>query len=173
MRTFVHARTGAPGWQCVLEAMSDDDREHLRALVMVGWYDLELQLRLLRTIDAVLGDGDLGLVPEIGRFEADEDLTKVHRLFIRLANPGYLLEKSGEYWGRFYDTGTWKVTRKSRTAASGTLTDLGVVDEAFCAYLCAYIERMWELAGAKDRDVRHVRCRARGDAVCQYSGTWR
>jgi hypothetical protein len=40
------------------------------------------------------------------KFVAAHDLTRVHRLFLRLRNSACTLEKSAEYGRRFYDAGT-------------------------------------------------------------------
>src|SRR5437867_4483002 len=111
MRSFVEKSHGPAGWERVLAALLPEDRAVASSVLPSGWYELATQHRLLRCIDTVLGNGDLALAPEIGRHEAEQDLSTVHRLFIRFTSPAYVLEKSGEYWRRFYDTGKWKVTR--------------------------------------------------------------
>ena len=109
MRTWVVANHGRPAWTSLLESMSIEDRLELLGLVPIGWYELALQHRLLRSIDDYFGHGDGALIDVIGAYEADQDLKVIHRLFLSLANPAYVLEKSGDYWSRFYDTGQWTV----------------------------------------------------------------
>lgn len=173
MRTFVRERFGSDAWSRVLAELEPDAREELGGLVAVGWYDLPLQVELLRAIDRVLGKGDTSLISDIGEFEANQDLTRIHKLFMKFATPAYVLEKARDYWARFYDTGTWEVTRHAGRSASGTLRGLGVVDRTFCVYLQAYIYRMFLLSGAADGQIRHTRCRARGDDACTFEGSWR
>jgi hypothetical protein len=171
MRTYVQRTHGAAAWQRVLSSLPEGDRAIVSAASPTGWYDLGAQHRLLRCIDRVVGKGDLALVPQIGRFEADEDLSTIHRLFVRLTSPGYVLEKAGEYWRRFYDTGKWDVVRGDNTA-TGRLVDFGMVDDAFCAYLAAYIYRMFHLAGARTGSLEHTECRALGGRACVFVGRW-
>lgn len=168
MRTWV-SRRGATDWETLIATMPPEDQDVLRALVPVGWYDLGLQHRLLRQIDQHFGRGDGALVDEIGVFEADQDLTVVHRLFLRLANPAFVLEKSGEYWSRFYDTGRWTIERRGRTGARGVLSEVEPFDPLFGRYLTAYIRRMWELVGARDLQVDS---RIEGTRVILL-GSWR
>jgi predicted hydrocarbon binding protein len=47
------------------------------------------------------------------------------------------------------------------------------VHDVFCRNLCAYLQRLFELVGAKDVTVRHVACRTRGDAECEFVFRWR
>src|SRR5262249_50097444 len=152
---------GPAGWERVLAALSRDDRAVVSNVLPSGWYELATQHRLLRCIDSVLGSGDLALAPAVGRHEAEQDLSTVHRLFIRFTSPAYVFEKGGEYWRRFYDTGRWKMTR-GNGAATGVLYDFGLVDEAFCAYLAAYTYKMFQLAGAREGSIAHTECRAKG-----------
>src|SRR5262245_17843274 len=118
MRDWVRRQYGQVAWDRVIAAMPADDRETLRTMVAVAWYDLALQHRLLRTIDRVAGKGDLSTLQPMARWTADDDLTRIHRLFLRLANPAYVLEKAGDYWRRFYDSGSWEVVRESPTSAA-------------------------------------------------------
>lgn len=172
MRGFVLSVYGDEAWANVIRSLSKEDAQVVQELTAVGWYDVELQVRLLRAVDRAAGTGNLRLVPNLARYEAEKDLTGAHRLFARVANPGLLLEKCGEYWRRFYDTGRWEVTR-SGDSATGTLHDFAVVDKAFCFYLGAYIHRMFQFAGAKHIAMEHTKCRANGDRVCAFAGSWK
>lgn len=172
-RNYALERFGERGWAEVLAQLSLQDRDTLNGVVAVGWYDLALYARVIRAIDAVHGTGDLKLVTQLGRYEAEKDLKFVHRLFFRLANPAYVVEKAGEYWRRFHDTGTWSITRESPTIVHGTLSDWGVVDAALCAELSAYMVRILELVGGKDPTIDHRVCRARGDSSCFFRMRWR
>lgn len=59
------------------------------------------------------------MLEQIGRYEAQHDLTYVHRIFLKLANPAYVIEQLGKLWTRFHDTGYWEVTRFTTTHATG------------------------------------------------------
>jgi hypothetical protein len=172
VRAFVIARAGEPAWEHTLQNLSGDDRQDLATVVAVGWYDLSLYARLIRAVDSALGAGDLALLPALGRFEAERDLTTIHRLFLRMASPAWAIEKTMEYWRRFHDSGEWRVQRSGEYAVSGTLDGWGVVDEALCLELTGYLPRVMELAGAKRALIEHRACRARGARDCFFSLTW-
>ncbi|MEM6296951.1 MAG: hypothetical protein AAGA54_37145 [Myxococcota bacterium] len=168
MRTFVQRSFGDAAWREVLSSMSPEDASALGGLVPVGWYPLALQHRLLKAIDAALGEGDGNLVARIGCYEAQQDLTVVHRLFLKMANPGFVLQQAGRYWGRFYDSGTWDIDRVSSTQANGVLRGLDPFDPSMADYLRAYIGEMWALMGATSVDVKTV---VRGGDI-HLSGRW-
>jgi hypothetical protein len=172
MRSWVIERHGQDGWQRVRASLGPADAAVVASLVPVGWYDLRLQHRLLRTIDAVLGDGDLRLVPSIGRHAAMQDLTRIHKLFLRLATPAFVLQKASDYWSRFYDTGRWEVEPHGERGARGVLRDFAVPDRAFCLYLFSYIERTFRLTGVQGGNLAHSSCVCRGDHACVFAGSW-
>ena len=152
--------------------MSASDQLVLAEVVAVGWYDLELYARLIRALDERYGKGDLALLDELGRFEAESDYRGIFRLFFRMASPAYMVEKTADYWRRFHDAGQWAIERRGATAVWGALTSWGV-DEALCRELVAYVKRAIELVGGKDVALEHPRCRARGATRCEYLMSWR
>ena len=169
MRSYVQSQFGGASWTKVLEGMRSDDASVLRGLIPIGWYALELQYRLVRAIDDTLGRGDGALISDIGRYEAQQDLTVVHRLFLRMANPGFVLEQSGRYWSRFYKSGRWEVERHSSTSASARLLELRPFDGLMADYLGSYIREMWTLMKA---EVLSMETTAVGDVI-ELEGNWR
>lgn len=172
-RSFVEARFGLEGWATALAGMTRESRAAVDSVVAVGWYPAELHVELLHAIDKELGRGNGKLVSEASIYGAEYDFTRIHRLLFRLANPGFLLERVGEIWARFYDSGRWSVKRPTPTTTQCTLTEFGVVDAMYCAYLSAYFGRLFELVGARDVSSTHPLCRAKGDAMCRFDGSWK
>ena len=169
-RVFADEKGGAGGWARVLAKLSESDRQTVESAINVGWYDLHLQHRLFEALDEVLGTHESPGIEAFAENVAHRDLTLVHRLFLRLANPALVLEKSGEYWGRFYDAGTWNVTRQPNRIARGELMGIEDHDPIFCRFLTAYIETMFRMVGVPGAKVRHTRCACRGAASCVFEG---
>ena len=173
VRTFARERFGDEGWSATLAQLSPADREELASVIPMGWYSLPMYARLIRALDALHGFGDLSLVRELGRYEADKDLTTIHRVLLRLANPAFIVEKAGEVWRRYHDTGTWNITREATNRVSGTLDGWGCVDEALCREAAAYMARCLELVGARGVVMEHPQCRAKGESRCFFLARWR
>jgi predicted hydrocarbon binding protein len=172
VQTFTLERYGLDGWVSVLAQLMPEDRRELDAIVTVGWYSLALYARLIRALDIVHGSHDLAMIVQLGRYEAERDLTTIQRAFLRMANPAFLLEKSAEYWRRFHDTGTWVIEREAPTRVRAYLDDWGVVDTALCRELVGYITRTFELVGARNVRLDHAQCRASGAERCLFLGAW-
>jgi predicted hydrocarbon binding protein len=172
VRAFTIGRFGADGWDAVLSTLSPDDRFALQHVISLGWYPLPLYARLLRALDEVHGCGDLALVVQNGRYQAEKDIGTVTRLLLRMAHPHYCLEKFGEFWRKFHDTGRWDVSRVAESTAAAQLHDWGHVDHALCRELIGYFGKLLELVGARHVVVEHPRCRGRGDDGCFFQARW-
>jgi predicted hydrocarbon binding protein len=171
-RDFVVARDGSEGWRRVLDVLAAEDRETLASMVPVGWYDIRLSDRVNRSIVDGLGGGAMDVMHALGRYAAEEDLKTIHRLFLRMANPAFVLERLAEFWGRYQDSGVWTVVRARPNRVLATLDGWGAEDEATCVRLGSYTKRLFELVGAKDVYVDRRACRARGDPACIFDGGW-
>jgi hypothetical protein len=175
-RDYVVATEGEKAWEHVLARLGPGDREVLAAIVPVGWYEMPLYDRVNRALAEVLA-AEMLVPPErvmvaVGRYAAEHDLKTIHRLFLRMANPAYVLERSADYWKRFQDSGTWHVQRESPTRVRARLESWGSEDELTCIRLAAYIERLFQLVGARNGSMERLACRARGDDACVFAGRW-
>ena len=142
-RDYALANGGEEAWARVLERLGPEDRQSLAAVIPVGWYDIGLY-----------------------------DLKTIHRLFLRLATPAYVIERSAGFWGRFQDSGTWTVTREPPNRVRARLVDWGAQDELTCIRLAAYMFRLFQLVGARNGKLERVACRTRGDPACVFEGKW-
>jgi len=170
-RAYVLGRYGPDAWAEVLAAMDPADRETLESVLAVGWYSIGVQHRLLEAIHRELGDREPDVIAAVGRHSAELHLTRIHRVFFRMASPAYVIEKATEYWSRFYDEGRWRVVRVERGVDSA-LVDAPATELA-CRVLVAYMQRLFELVGARDVVVRHTNCRMRGGTECAFTVRWR
>ncbi|HEY3818150.1 MAG TPA: hypothetical protein VGL81_13315 [Polyangiaceae bacterium] len=171
-RDYVRASGGAEAWDRVLAHLAEPDRQALAAVIPVGWYDIGLYERTNRATVDVLGGEAEDVMEGAGYFAAERDLKTTHRLFLRLANPAYVIERSAGFWRRFQDSGTWSVVRVPPNGVRATLKGWGAKDELICMRLGAYMFRLFQLVGAKNGTLRRVACASRGDPACVFAATW-
>jgi hypothetical protein len=172
VQSFTQMRFGELAYDKVLAQLGEDDRRVLGGIIPMGWYDVALYARLIHAVNHLYGRGDLSLLDQLGQYEAAQDLTTVHRLFMRVANPGLILDKTMTLWRRFHDTGTWEVTRRGKSA-TGVRRDWGIVDAGMCTELRGYIQGIVSVGNGKDVWVEHTTCRVHGAEACVFDGTWR
>jgi len=171
LKSFITRQFGYDDWRRFLSLLEPADRKKVEMPSAKEWYDLETWFRVLHVLSDNFGDDQRKVVLDFGRHEADRDLTSIQRLFLRLANPAFVLEKAGEYWRNFCDFGEWRIERVEN-GARAELADVPILDELYCTELLGYLGRMMELVGAKNLQTEHIQCRARGDDKCIFTGSW-
>jgi DNA-binding CsgD family transcriptional regulator/predicted hydrocarbon binding protein len=164
LRSFVTERSGEGAWEALLATLPGGEAAVVRGVVASGWYDHAIRARLVR---ALAGRRGAPLARELGRFEAERDLTTVHRWFIRLVKPSFAVRNMNVYWRRTEDSGRWtSEVRGSEIVAR--LYDWIPAESVLCGTVQGYLERTLELLGGGDMTVEHPRCRAGGNAFCEF-----
>jgi hypothetical protein len=171
VHSYVRTKHSDAKWAEVIAKLDAEDARVVASSVAVGWYDVMLFARLLRVVDEVCGHGDLYLMHEVGRFEAEQDLNRVLRMFLRVLSPLQIFRVEGRLWRHFQDSGKWGFHR-APNGVDCTLTGWAV-DEALCQELAGYLVRLMEFTGGKDVRVLHPVCRATGGDSCVFHYRWR
>jgi len=166
VRNYVREYHNDAAWQKVLDTLPTSQRDEVAAAVAVGWYDVSHFAQLLRTVDRVCGKGDLRLLREVGAAEADQDLNRVLRVFLRVLSPSQIFKVEGRLWSHFQNCGSWDSV-KVTGGVDATLTDWAV-DEALCEELAGYLVRLVQFTGGKTVAVHHKVCRAKGYKHCVF-----
>jgi predicted hydrocarbon binding protein len=170
---FIEHRFGAEAKGAVLRRLPEADREMLSGIVLpITWYPLAPFGRLLRIMDGELGKGDFSLVTERGIWTATRDLHTLRRAILKFVTIPWVIQKGASLWPQFHDTGRWEVRQMDPEHAIAELHDLGVVDEAICASIGGWIIGLASLPGDRKVEVRHAKCRAKGDPACVYEVQW-
>jgi DNA-binding CsgD family transcriptional regulator len=167
LRIFMTERFGGYAWEEVLTTLAPADAAALRTVVASGWYEHALRARLVRAICRREPGGGAALGREMGRFEAERDLTTVHRWFIRLVKPAFALRNMNVYWRRTEDSGRWSSEVRGGEIVA-RLYDWSPVEPMLCATVQGYLARTLELLAGGDVFVEHPRCRAGGDDSCEF-----
>ncbi|OJT23287.1 hypothetical protein BO221_20710 [Archangium sp. Cb G35] len=160
--------------QQVLQRLSPADRKVLEGVIMpIGWYPLELNLRLDAAIADALSPRDRNKAfVEMGRASAEENLNGPHHVFIRKGDPHFLLSHAPEIYRLYYAVGSR--TYEKAGPRSAVLRTVGAesVTEADCLTIVGWYERAIEMSGAREVRVEQKKCRARGGVYCEYHCSW-
>ena len=167
MKSYIEKTFGNEGLARVLAALSPEDRDALRAVVPVGNYDIAPALHFQQAADRLLGKDDNSLCFEMGRFAAGWHLNSFHKLFLRFTNPHWLVDKGGDLWRHYHDSGRWTMEPKEPGRIRAHRHDFAVVDAGFCMNLQGWLTGAVELTGARDIKVIEPTCTARGGAECE------
>ena len=106
-----------------------------------------------------------------GRAAASDAFSGVYRVFALVLTPEKLLEKAARIWSSLYNRGEMVV--ESRTAHSAHIRLMNFPsEEAGCARITGWIERMVELTGVRNPRIVQTHCFTRGAPACEWDIQW-
>lgn len=161
----------------VLALLDPENAERVRAGVMAHhWYPLDLYIQLSRSIDRVLGNGDLKLVWELGRYSAEESLQGIYKVFLSIASPEFIVSSAATIWKQYYDTASLKVVKEGvadeRKHVRMTVLGFQQEDDAIWLSIGGWVERTLQLSGGKKVKVDLVRTGLRAGVNCEFACSW-
>ena len=172
-KLFCEEHFGSGAWDKVLEVLPEPDRVELRGILLpAGWFPFEISERLDQAIVSMLGKGDPKVFEEIGRKSARENLTGVHKSFLRPGNPQAFLDQTKTIYKFYYSTGSREYAPTGPNSGVITTEGAETFSAADCLTIVGWHKEALEMCGAKDVSITETRCRGRGDAVCEYRVSW-
>ncbi len=169
---FVRSK-GPDAWAKVFAELCAATQKIAEAGILeTRWYPYEVLVDISSTADRVLGQGDLALCSEMGRFSCEMTLTTVHRLLLKFGNVGHLVERASTAWRTQFDKGEIIVHEKHRDLYVFEVRGVPEPSRAHCAAITGWMARAAELSGEDDFLVEE-KCRALGHPYCMWTFTRR
>jgi uncharacterized protein (TIGR02265 family) len=171
---YVRDRGGAEAFEAVLGRLSAEDQKVLRGWILpITWYPFELNQRLDAAIARVFSPDDTSRVfLEMGRASADSNLAGPQRPFLREGDPHGMLANAEKIYAAYYQVGRRTYERTGDRSGVLKTFDAETFSATDCLTVVGWHQRAVELCGGKDVRVVETRCRARGDAHCEYELRW-
>jgi hypothetical protein len=180
---FVRATFGEEALSRTLDALPESTRSLLgadgHALLPGVWYDAAALSELTRTLDRLLGAGDLALARAAGKHVAFSDISRFFKWLFRLAGPSLLFARAESVWKNYYDQGTYIFEGAEEGRASIRIEGWDAADGVLCKRLEGWIERAFELTlGEKLRPVIQETHHQAVDgsltphAYCRFEARW-
>lgn len=171
---YVRDTAGEETLQAILSRLAAEDRAILGGMILpIGWYPLDLNLRLDGAIAQVLSPKDKSLVfLEMGRASAQQNLLGAHRPYVREGDPHFLLSAAPRIYATYYAVGRRTYERAGDREAILRTYDAEIVSATDCLTVVGWHERAIELCGGQDVKVVETQCRAHGAPHCEYRCRW-
>ena len=132
------------------------------------WYPFEDLIELMTVTDAVMGEGDMQLCYEMGRFGCETNLTGIYRIFFRFGSINFILKRAAKAFRAQYDAGDMEVVDSGTGFCKLRLNDFPRPHRAHCLAIKGWMTRAGELTGADMADSDET-CRANGDEHCEWT----
>jgi hypothetical protein len=170
---FVVLNYGPDAWARVLASLPEAECEALREIILDNWYPLAALDMVDRAIAERLGhdQNEDEVFDRLGEFSATSALSGPYSSLID-ADVHSFLSQSALIHHAYQDFGAASYEPLSDTSGLLTIKYENPPPESFCISGSSYFRHAVELCGVRSARVTHTRCRAKGDAVCEFYFTW-
>lgn len=168
---YVREKKGEKGVEELLANFSEDEKNILSNIKPKDWYPLDLNARLLTAADKLLGNGDLKLAKELGKYGANYNLKWFLKLFLAFVTPQKIVKKWSTLWELNFDTGKMEIVELKENSATVRITNFKS-ERPICLAVIGWGELSLEKTGAKNIRIKETKCTAWGDDCCEYQFEW-
>jgi len=146
-----------------------------RKVIAVVDYPYPVFIAFLRTVDKVVGQGDLFLCRKLGVFAAIRDIESVYNIYKKRAGPADLFRDGPILWKSYYqNAGQFQTVDASPARTVMRILDFPHMDRAHCRLMEGWLSQALIEAGAVWLDEAHeVRCVSKGDPYHEFIGRWK
>jgi hypothetical protein len=143
-------------------------------ILVTSWYSYPTYVDLLEAAARHRNKGDLSLMPEIGRWLAEQDTGLFFKFVTAFASMETMARRCPLFWRHHCDTGTLECTSIDTKHGTGTAVIRGVpgMRRAHCELVGGWVAGMSEAAGTKGIRVWQTECAAQGAEECRFQGRW-
>ncbi len=109
---------------------------------------------------------------ESGRYSAEVSLNGIYKVFIRVLNPAYLIQRASKILPTYYSPSAMEVVEQGTKSVKVHITEFSNPNEIIEFRIAGWIERALEITKCKDLSVNITKSLAKGDNVTEYSISW-
>lgn len=170
---YIKQNFGEEGFAKVLESLDQQERDMFKGMMNpMGLYSAKAFINMINSADKLCGKGDYDICRQIGRFEAQEAFGGLYKVFLELGNPHFVIRRAPLAWRTLNDAGDLEVEQTGDKYVRGKVSNFPDPHKAFCWDLVGYFEKVLEMSGAKNLDVKEIKCRCSGDDCCEFEVRW-
>ncbi len=149
---------GAAAEEPVLAQLRPEELELYRETLAVGWVSDTFIARLFAVAAPALYPREPKPIRQLGRTIAQDNLTGIYRVMLRVVSIPFAIERAGSRWRTYNDTGEATITRfGDENRALMTISGYELFPEECLEETAGYIEGVALLCGAKVADARPSR----------------
>jgi hypothetical protein len=158
-----------------LNALPEASKKIMSEHIVVNeWYPIEESLTIpLRTVGQVFYGNDWKKASwELGRFDAEDILTGIYKLYVKLGSPAHLISRAGRIMAAYYDSAVIEVALSEKNKVILHIIRFDQPDEVIEFNMAGWIQRALEISGCNNVQIDLSKSLARNDQVSEFVITW-
>lgn len=164
------ARKGGDLERRFLNGLSPDEVKLYTTVMPVSWLPIEPVTRMLKAGAETLYPGDRQGLRKIGHDLAQDNLTGLYKVLIKMTTVPFLMAQIAKLWETYHKQGRARIERTGEgNQATMIVEDYPDLPADFRELLCGYVVGAMELTGARNVRIEHD---ARDPKAWRWAGSW-
>jgi uncharacterized protein (TIGR02265 family) len=158
-----------------LDALPSGSKKIMTEHIVVNeWYPIRDALTVpLRKVGEVFYENNWKkAVWDLGRYDAEDSLTGIYKIYVKLGSPGHLISRAGRIMAAYYSDAEIKVAQTDKKSIALQIVKFDEPDEAVEYNMAGWIQRALEISGCKNVEIEIPKSLARRDAVTEFRICW-
>ena len=154
-----------------LNALPDNSQVIFKDFVRVNeWYPLTAALTLpIKTVGKLFFNDDWKKAARImGRFSADDALTGIYKLYVKIGTPRHIIDRAGRIMSAYFQPSEIRIVKSDKSSLVMHIIKFDEPDEAIENNIAGWIERALEISGCKDVEILITKSLARKDTFTEF-----
>lgn len=156
------------------ESLPEDSKKIFsRPIYATNWYPLEygaiIPSELIGTI--LYNSAEKGAW-ESGRYSAEIALNGIYKVFVKVLNPKYLIQRASKILPTYYKPSKMEVIDQKENSVTLHITEFKEPNFIIENRIAGWIERALEITKCKDLKISITKSMSKGDTCTEYSIHW-
>ena len=109
---------------------------------------------------------------QAGRYSADVGLKGVYKVFVLLATPKFVIQRSTQVMVTMYKPAEMQIVELNKNSSILRAVQLPINNEIIEYRMAGWMERALEICGAKNISVSITKHLSQGDSYTEFQGSW-
>ncbi|OGJ88136.1 MAG: hypothetical protein A2268_05060 [Candidatus Raymondbacteria bacterium RifOxyA12_full_50_37] len=145
----------------------------LNPLVSSEWYDLNDAMSIpTRKLCDLFYKGGLEGAWECGKFSADQALSGIYKVFVRLGSPGFIINRATSLFTTYYSPSALKIVTNEKHHAAVQVVQFADINPMVEHRIGGWMERVLEISGCRGISLKITRAISSGHPVTEYDARW-
>jgi uncharacterized protein (TIGR02265 family) len=172
LQKFIDADLTAEQRELLFQALPAEYATRFRAPILATeTLPVHMVNRLTEEAAKAKGEPLESFARRAGREGAGDAVRGIYRFFAMVMTPAAVLSKAGMMWSSLYNRGELRVDEQTSTTARIRIVDFPS-EPAMCGRFTGWLERMAEMTGVKNIEVRKTLCASKGEECCEWRVRW-
>lgn len=158
-----------------LEKLPAKSKEIMKGTILAtDWYPLnEGAIIPTHHLKMFYAENALKAAWEAGRHSAGATLTGVYKIFVKVANPSYIIKRAAKITATYYENVVVESSEETKNSVVVSIIKFEELDKMIEQRIGGWMEKALELSGCKEVKIRIIKSLTRGDSITKYSISWK